>query len=248
MSVSREEIMAYVDGELDETTRARITMAALSDLDLADQIAQERALREKLQGHFAPVIKEPVPAAWEAQIRAATPPAPVIDLAAVRRKKAEEAKAAAKPKVPLMQQKWFGGAIAAALVLGLVGGGRLMRSEGPIADHNGTLMASGDLAHALDTQLASAQDGAATRMIATFRNGDGNLCRAFSGASASGIACHGEDGWKLQHVMPGTSAQTSAYRQAGSGDGELMALAQGMAKGDPLDPAQEAQAKAKGWR
>jgi hypothetical protein len=59
------------------------------------------------------VIKEPVPAAWEAQIRAATLPAPVIDLAAVRRQKAEEAKAAAKPKVPLMQ-KWFGGAIAAA--------------------------------------------------------------------------------------------------------------------------------------
>jgi hypothetical protein len=123
-----------------------------------------------------------------------------------------------------------------------------MRAEGPITDRNGTLMASGDLAHALDTQLASAQDGAATRMIATFRNGDGNLCRAFSGASTSGIACHGEDGWRLQHVMPGTSAQTSAYRQAGSGDGELMALAQGMAKGDPLDPAQEAQAKAKGWR
>jgi len=247
MSVSREEIMAYVDGELDETARAKVTLAALSDLDLADAIARERALRERLQGHFASVAAEPVPPAWEAMIRAPSEPAPVIDLAQVRRQKAAQAKAA-QPKVALSRQKWFGGAMAAALVLGLFVGGQMMRREGPITEKNGALLASGDLAKALDTQLASAQDGASTRMIATFRNGDGSLCRAFSGASASGIACHGEDGWRMQHVLPGTAAQSSAYRQAGSADAELMTLAQNMAAGAPLDAAQEKAAKAKGWR
>lgn len=260
MSISREEIMAYVDGEMDEAARARVTLAALSDLDLAEAIARERALRERLQGHFAGVAQEPVPPAWEAMIRAAqtaetpadaqaeapiAPPAPVIDLAQVRRKKAEEAKAA-RPRVPLSQQKWFGGAIAAALVMGLFLGGQMMRSEGPITAKDGALLASGDLAHALDRQLA-ANEGS-TRMIATFRRGDGAVCRAFSGALASGIACHGGDGWRLEHVMPGSDASGAQYRQAGSADAAVMAIAQDMAVGEPMDAAQERAARDKGWR
>ncbi|MBB3955301.1 anti-sigma factor [Novosphingobium sediminicola] len=254
MSISREEIMAYVDGEIDEAARERITLAALGDLDLAEAIARERALRERLQGHFAGVAQEPVPPAWEAMIRAAAPvaepapavmPAPVIDLAQVRRRKAEEAKAA-QPKIPLSQRKWFGGAIAAALVMGLFLGGQMMGREGPITAKDGALLASGDLAHALDRQLAA--DDGATRMIATFRRGDGTLCRAFSGASASGVACHGGDGWRLEHVMPGSGASGAQYRQAGSADGAVMAIAQDMAVGEPLDVAQEKAAKDKGWR
>lgn len=257
MSISREEIMAYVDGELDEATRAKVTLAALSDLDLAEAIERERALRERLQGHFGAVSQEPVPPAWEAMIREAATsvsgpvsglvsgPAPVIDLAQVRRKKAEEAKAA-RPRVPLSQRKWFGGAIAAALVMGLFLGGQMMRSEGPITARNGALLASGDLAHALDRELA-ANDGP-TRMIATFRRGDGAVCRAFSGAAASGVACHGNDGWRLEHVMPGSAAQDAQYRQAGSADGAVMAIAQDMAAGEPMDAAQEKAARDKGWR
>ncbi|NOW46019.1 hypothetical protein FHW96_002177 [Novosphingobium sp. SG751A] len=245
MSVSREEIMAYVDGEIDEAARERITLAALSDLDLAEAIARERALRERLQGHFAGVTQEPVPPAWEAMIREQTTPAPVIDLAQVRRRKAEEAKVA-QPKIPLSQRKWFGGAIAAALVMGLFLGGQMMGREGPITAKDGALLASGDLAHALDRQLAA--DDGATRMIATFRRGDGALCRAFSGASASGVACHGGDGWRLEHVMPGSGASGAQYRQAGSADGAVMAIAQDMAVGEPLDAAQEKAAKDKGWR
>lgn len=249
MSISREEIMAYVDGELDEAARAKVTLAALSDLDLAEAIERERALRERLQGHFAAVTQEPVPPAWEAMIReAAAPvsaPAPVIDLAQVRRKKAEEARAA-QPRVPLSQRKWFGGAIAAALVMGLFLGGQMMRSEGLITAKGGALLASGDLAHALDRELA-ANDGP-TRMIATFRRGDGAVCRAFSGAAASGVACHGKDGWRLEHVMPGSAAQDAPYRQAGSADGAVMAIAQDMAAGEPMDAAQEKAARDKGWR
>ncbi|NKJ01114.1 anti-sigma factor [Novosphingobium sp. SG707] len=253
MSISREEIMAYVDGEMDEAARAKVTLAALSDLDLAEAIARECGLRERLQGHFAGVAQEPVPPAWEAMIRKAqsaeapaeAPPAPVIDLAQVRRRKAEEAKAA-QPRVPLSQRKWFGGAIAAALVMGLFLGGQMMRSEGPITAKGGALLASGDLAHALDRQLA-ANEGS-TRMIATFRRGDGAVCRAFSGASASGIACHGGDGWRLEHVMPGSDASGAQYRQAGSADAAVMAIAQDMAVGEPMDAAQEKAARDKGWR
>jgi anti-sigma factor RsiW len=238
MAVSDDDVMAYVDGELDEAARSRITLAALADPDLAERIAAQRRLRDALNAHFAPVMEEPVPAEWTAMIRAAEP-APVIDLAAAR---------AARDQVRSggWSRGWMGGAIAASLVLGLVIGGQL-RSRGPIEARGGALIASGDLGHALDTQLASAQAGQPIRMLATFAQNDGSVCRAFAGPAASGIACHAGDGWHLQHVLPGSAPATGAYQQAGSHDADLMAMAQAMATGDAFDASQERAAMIAGW-
>jgi hypothetical protein len=43
-------------------------------------------------------------------------------------------------------------------------------------------------------------------------------------------------------------APTAAYAQAGSADPDLMAAAQDMMAGAPLDAAGEARARARGWR
>ena len=48
--------------------------------------------------------------------------------------------------------------------------------------------------------------------------------------------------------MTGGPAQTGAYRQAGSAEASLMAAAQDLMAGDPLDAAQEKAAQAKDWR
>lgn len=246
MTVSDEELAAFIDGECDAAATARIEQAAQADPSLAARIGAERALRERLRSSFAPVLTEAVPPQWEAMIRAAAEPAaaPVIDLAAVR---AQRAEASRPSRAPIWRQAWIGGAMAASLVLGLFLGG-VQNGGIPIAAENGALVAKGQLAEALDTQLASAQSGKALRMLATFRSSDGALCRAFSGATASGIACHSADGWQLRHILPGTPADTTQYRQAGSADAELMAIAQQMASGDPFDASQEAQARKNRWR
>lgn len=250
MSVSDEELAAFIDGECDAATSARIEQAAQADPALAERIRAERALIDRLAGSFGTVLKEPVPLQWEAMIRAEVQPvdekaaAPVISLAAVR---AERAEASRTPRAAFWRSAWIGGAMAASLVLGLFLGGE-RNGAVPIAAENGALVAKGELASALDTQLASAQSGKALTMLATFRNADGALCRVFSGAIASGIACHGAGGWQLRHVLPGTPAQTAQYRQAGSVNADLMAIAQQMASGDPLDAQQEAQARKNGWR
>lgn len=250
MTVSREEIMAYVDGEADAATRSRIDSAAHDDPALARQIDAERALREQLRGHFAGLAAETVPPRWEAMIRAAVEPDPadraatVVDLAAVRSNRHAEAPHARSASRTRM---WFGAALAASLVLGLFVGTQL-QTKSPFLAEQGALVARGDLAAALDTQLASAQVGAPVRMLATFRNRDGDLCRAFSGPEASGIACHSGSSWRLLHVLPGVSADRAEYRQARSEDVEVMALAQQMAVGDPLDSPQEEMAKEHGWR
>lgn len=250
MTITDEELAAFIDGECDDAARVRIEQAAAADPALAERIRAERAVVDQLRERFDTLLKEPVPAYWAEMIRAEVQPeaepvaAPVIELAAVR---AERAEARHVPRAPLWRSAWIGGAMAASLVLGLFLGG--VREGGvPIASENGVLVARGELADALDSQLASAQSGKALRMLATFRNADGTLCRAFSGATASGIACHGANGWQLRHVLPGTPADSAQYRQAGSADADLMAIAQQMASGDPLDAAQEAQARKSGWR
>jgi hypothetical protein len=248
MTITTEEIMAYVDGEMDESARTRITLAALADGALAARIAAERALRDQLRAHFAPIAEAPVPAEWLTAIRSATAPAEVIDLAAVRARKA-----ATQPSVRAgwWRSPWAGAAIAASLVLGVFAGSEWQSgqsADGPILARNGALMASGDLAKTLDTQLASAQDGAPVRMLGTFRRAGGDVCRAFSGQQASGIACHDAGGWRLQHILPGSTPGSAAYQQAGSNNAALMTIAQGMAAGDPFGADQEREAKAKGWR
>lgn len=137
--------------------------------------------------------------------------------------------------------------MAASLVLGLYLGGE-WNGAIPIAAENGARVAKGQLADALDTQLAPAQAGKPLRMLVTFRDADGALCRAFSGATASGIACHSAEGWQLRHILPGVPVEAAQYRQAGSADTDLMSIAQQIASGDPLDAGQEARARQQGWR
>ncbi|MEP6867429.1 MAG: anti-sigma factor [Novosphingobium sp.] len=244
MTITPEEIMAYVDGELDEAERNRVTLAALADMDLAEKITAERALRERLTSHFAAVVDAPVPAAWEQTIRDAAAPE-VIDLAAAR-----QGKAAATAPPRWRERSWMGAALAASLVLGVFVGGQWQGAgnAGPIVAKDGVLRPSGTLATALDVQLASDQTGAPLRIVATFQRTGGDICRTFSGPQASGIACRDKAGWQLEHLMPGSIRNAQAYQQAGSHDAELMELTQNMAAGEPLDPAQERKAKARGWR
>jgi hypothetical protein len=135
-------------------------------------------------------------------------------------------------------------------VVGVMIGTQVHRGAVMVAGKNG-LVASGELAQALSTQLASAQDNAPIRILGTFKRADkqggGDTCRVFSGATVSGIACHDSDGWQMQAIVPGTKANASAYRQAGSDQAALMAQAQAMMTGDPFDAAQERAARDHMW-
>lgn len=245
MTISRADIMAYVDGETDTVQGSRIVGAALADPELAEAIAAERALRETLKAHFEQVIDEPVPMQWIEQIRAASgQSAEVVDLASARERKAPAA--AIHDAARWWRNPWAGTAVAASLVLGLFGGSQWHTSE-PIEVHGGALVASGELARALNTRLASVGAAAPFRMIGTFRGSAGNVCRAFSGREASGVACREAGGWQLRHVLPGTTPSATEYRQAGLHDAELMELTQAMATSELFDAKQERDAMARGW-
>jgi len=228
MSVTREELAAFADGELEPARQAEVAAAVAADPALAAQLDAHRALRERLGAHFAPVFEAPVPERLSSLLR---PEPQVIDFGAAREKR-ERART-------LPRWTWFAGpALAASLALAV-----LM----PRGTNDG--YASGDLAETLDDQLVAAQAAdAPTRILLSFRDEDGVFCRAFAGEAQSGIACRDDAGWRLIEEAAGAEAQGSEYRMAGNPAAEVLERAQAMAAGPALDGAQEEAAKVRGWR
>lgn len=224
MSVDRETLIAFADGELSEIERRRVEKAIAADPALADEVAVHRKLRERLAAHYAPVADAVVPARLTALLAEK-----VVPLDAARERRATR----------FAPQYWA--AIAATLVLGLVIGGTLDRGG------NDPLVASGRLEQALETQLASAQPADAdVRIGLTFRSTDGAICRTFEQAALSAVACREGDGWRLRRAVSGPATQATQYRQASSA--EMAAAAQEMMAGEPLDAAGEKAARERGWR
>lgn len=240
MSISREMLAAYADGELGPGDAAQVEAAIAADPALAREVEAHRALRKKLGAHFAPILDMPVPESLKRPLETS---AQVVDLAAARRTREE--KVITRFALP----RWItAGAMAASLVVGLLVGTRLS-DAGMIVSKGGELVASGALDKALTTQLASAQkEDAPVRILLSFKSGDGQYCRGFEMGTTSGIVCRTDGNWNLVRTQSGGAAPTTQYRQAGSAASEIMAMAQEMAAGDALDADAERAARAAGWR
>lgn len=222
-------VAAFVDGELDDLTARRIEREAENDGALAAEIARHRGLRTQLSAHFAPVIDEAVPDRLRALLIDGK-----VDTSLTERRERKRARFA--------PAHW--GAIAASLVLGLTLGLKPWVPAPDTGNAGGTLVASGQLAKALDTQLASNQSAdAAVRIGLSFRDREGRLCRSFEGRDLSGIGCRDEGRWSLERTMRGQAG--GEYRQASSGT--LAADAAAMMAGDPFDAAAERAARDRGW-
>jgi hypothetical protein len=232
MTFDRAAIAAYVDGELDLIAARRIEKAMAEDTGLANAVHAERALRVKLSAHFDPVAAEPVPDRLAALLSGN-----VSNLEEHR-----NAKAARWYQPSAMQ--W--GAMAASLVVGLmIGGTALNRDAGYVRDDGDVLVASGKLADALQTQLASTQGtNPEIRIGTSFAAKDGGYCRTFESASLDGIACRAGEDWQLKQTLSGNGA--SQYRQASAG--ALAEAAAAMMAGEPFDAAAEKATAEKSWK
>lgn len=246
MSIDPETIAAYADGELGPEDAAKVEAAMAADPDLARQVEAHRRLRQTLTDHFASIADMPVPERLTAMLAAkGNSSGNVVSLAAVR-----EARAEAMPRARSAPSRWaMGGALAASLALGVLIGGQLMPGGGPIVSRDGQLVAGGHLDKALTTQLASAQDGAATRILISFRGRDGRYCRGFESGATAGIACRDDGRWLIERSQSaGPETPSGGYRQASSAAAGIMAAAQDMAAGPALDAAAEKAARDAEWQ
>ena len=243
MKPSDEMLMAYVDGELDAAAVAEVEAALAADPALLAQVQQQRALRARLQSAFAPVLDEPVPTRLREAVDAPARP-PVIDLSAVR------ADRAARRWGP---PQWA--AMAASLFLGVV----LARwlPDGMEASlqstADGGLMARGDLAAALEQQLASEPaSSTAVAVGVSFKGADGRYCRALAWHGErvlTGLACRGVGGWQVPilqeaEVLPGGELRMAATALPAA----VLAEIDARIDGEPLDADGERQARERGWR
>lgn len=236
MSISPEELAAFADGQLEGEAKARVAAAVAADPELARKVEAHLALSARLSAHYAPVLDQPLPDRLtnllaDKDQAGSEAPGGVIDLAAVRERQESRRR--------LPGWGWGGGAIAAALVAALA------LSTGDEASRTGHVGAQ--LASALDTQLVAEQrPGADTRILLSFRNREGQFCRAYSQADTSGIACKDAGGWRQQEIAPGSSGGQGEFRMAAS-EAEIMAAAQELAVGPALSAREEAAAQAAGW-
>jgi len=250
MAITEEMIMAYADGELDAAGRAKLEAAMAKDPEIAGRIEAHLKLRASLADAFGGALAEPVPDRLVAAAKGAPPAktADVVELAKFRAKP----EAPAKRGVPRWAQ-W--GAIAATLVVAVVvDRAWLATPAAPVAfGPGGQMAAQGELATALDDQLASGGGGKAVAIGVSFRSNHGQYCRTFQvnqGQGLAGLACREARGWIVPMAMASApQAAQAGYRTAASEvPAPVLDAVQGLISGEPLDAKTEAAAKAAGWR
>ena len=235
MTVSKELVAAYADGELEGDALREVALAVAADPTLQGEVEAHRRLRAELTAHFAPLAEEPVPERLTALLVTGERQDNVVDLVDAARARR------GKPMTSAVWQRMAGPALAATLVLGILGLGFHRQDRVGYADD--------ELAAALDRQLVETQSPRApVRILLSFRDQAGRYCRGFSSASTSGIACNDGTGWRLGKVVGGATSERGEYRQAGSADAQVLAEAQDLADGPALNAQGERDAARANWR
>ena len=249
MRFTEEIIMAYADGELDDTTRFQVEMAARQDPALAEKIRQHQLLRSNVFGAYVSLLDEEVPQQLQAAVRSGK----VVHLDSVRQLRMPPP----RPPVPEKQgwawPQW--GALAAALVVGVLAGGIGTQQLGGTAqlasleNGSGALRADGKLAAALTRQLAGTAQDPELRLGVSFVGKDGNYCRSFMLPKMAGLACREGEQWRIPVMANSVAAKEGSYRQAASAlPAAVLDAVDERIAGKPLDAEAERAALKQGWK
>jgi hypothetical protein len=236
------QIYAYVDGELDAGTSARLEADSRADAALAARISQQVQLRSRLRAEFDPILDERIPSRLNDALAGPKPGAVVAPIGAARKHAV---------RAPWSLREWT--AVAASLVVGVFGGVLASRGPGdlPFQTDRGRLVAAAYLDTALSTQMAgAAPQDASARIGLSFRAAGGEYCRTFTlETGASGLACRRDARWSVD-LLDGAAAQpgTDGFRQAGSAlSPAVLGAIAALGAGDPLTADEERQRLAAGW-
>jgi hypothetical protein len=250
MTISDEILMAYADGELDAAAREAVESAMREDPQIAARIAQHRALRLQVQAAYAAELSEEVPQ------RLLTAAQGAADTERTSVNLRDAARATYDRGVARRRRRRTAGTLAASVLVG-VGVGFLIwgRAGSPfVRGAGGELLARGQLARALSSQLVAEQSSRSGVLIGlSFLAKSGDYCRTFTLAAAapqSGLACRHGTGWQVQALIrsSGGTGSSSEYRTAASTmPAPILTLVEGQIAGEPLDPAGERAARQHDW-
>ena len=243
MAVTDEELMAYVDGELDAARLEALRQEIAASADLSRRVAEQEALRDRLSRAFDPVLDEPVPSR-------------LADLASHARVGDFRRAVRQRP----LRNVWLSGlALAAGIVLGIAFAPALLQLAGERPDivaSAAEVAADGALADALSRRLASEQSASdPIRLGISFLATSGEYCRTFisrrGDGALAGMACREGAAWRIDALQSVSIVlgDGSGYRQAATSLPPLiLRAAEDSMAGDPLDAVGEARARDQDWR
>lgn len=230
--ITEEKLMAYADGELADEDRAQVDLALLERAPVQEALARERLLRQRLSSLYEPALSEDLPERLSKLVTG--------QRAALRGGNGQSFRAG---------RTWWRNvtAIAATLIAGIFLGYGLGGDDAPLTDPDARV-AQGELARALDVQLASAQSpDAPIRLGISFVGPEGTPCRTYQAYETVGLACRQGSLWALRLVAPAEQSRLSEYQQAGTASALIMKSAQELMTGEPMDAAEERRARDSGW-
>ncbi|HEY7690648.1 MAG TPA: hypothetical protein VH835_18250, partial [Dongiaceae bacterium] len=216
--IDDEKFFAWLDGELPADDAARIAEQVGADPALIARAAEHRALAASLRAGFAPLMEDKMPPPRFA-------PAEVVDLSARRKQ------GGARGSFGLPQWAAMAATLAVGIVAGHFVGGR---DSSLIQSRDGQLVAAASLDEALNSQLASSEQGGAVRIGLTFRDKAGGICRTFSEKGATGLACRDGDHWRVDGLFGAAEGQQSDYRMAAGADPWIASMIDERINGDPF--------------
>lgn len=239
-------LMAYADGELDAEQSVQLEQLLKRDAVAAARVAQHKALRSQLQTEFAAVLSEPIPERLLNAVKrdANNPEGKIVDLSQARR--------ASDVANRWKSREWM--AIAASLIMGVMLGVYALKFNPSqlVGEHNGVLIAQGNLERALTTQLASNNATQPIQIGISFRNRTGEYCRSFAvqnSQSLAGLACRSRDNWRVQVLTESSSGNSGDFRQANSSmPVSVLTLIEQQISGEALDAQAENVARQSGWK
>ena len=139
----------------------------------------------------------------------------------------------------------------AVLALGLaVGKFALDGADAPYAESESGLVARGELAWALDGQLASDAGAGNVRIGSSFVDRRGAYCRTFRlrhEVPFAGLACHPGDAWQLLLLIAAAPSEIGSHQVTVMPMTVLRAVDAAI-DGEPLNAAAETAARDAGWR
>jgi hypothetical protein len=242
MAIDDERLMAYADGELSAADAAEVERAMASDEAVAARVAifaDSRKAVKRAYGAPPPVsdaltARIKAMAATDAALRGTAVEGNVVALAPRRR------------SVPFWQLPV---AASVALAVGVLGG--WMGKPGQTPDGALGIAGLGDLG--LVEAMATVPSGerveigndAVFAAIATFRDGEGRLCREFehdrgTASSVVAVACHDDGAWQVLFAVAAAGGD-EGYAPASSLE-TLDAWLVATEAGAPLSDADEAAA------
>ncbi|NKL06530.1 anti-sigma factor family protein [Rhizobium leguminosarum] len=228
-----ETLMAFADGELDETQSRALEEALAGNEALCERLAVFLDSRQLVGDALKPLIDEPVPEALLASVRRMADE--------VRHQKPQDNVVSFRPKQQQQTMRRWLVPVAASLVAIVAGVvGFALGRINPSASNSGA-----EIAAVLDREVSGrdvtlSSPETVLHVVASFRDERGELCREYElkqpKSSTLTVACRQNGAWATRLAL--TSAKADGYVPASSQE-TIDAYLASIQAGAPLSPEEE---------